>query len=88
MRTIEYCLADSAAIWRFKFVLHLRQDLQGEIIFLKEHMPARNPKVRDGATIGLQFHQSIGLRFLLYFRNPDRICSTLEEQFGKNRGGI
>jgi hypothetical protein len=32
---------------------------------------------------GVHFPQSIDLRFSLYYRNPDRICSTLEEQFGQ-----
>ena len=30
-----------------------------------------------------QFPQAVDLRFSLYYRKPDRICSTLEEHFGK-----
>jgi len=28
-----------------------------------------------------QFPQAVDLRFSLYYRKPDRICSTLEEHF-------
>jgi hypothetical protein len=33
-----------------------------------------------------QFPQAVDLRFSLYYRKPDRICSTLEEHFGKETG--
>lgn len=32
-----------------------------------------------------QFPQAIDLRFSLFYRKPDRICSTLEEHVGKER---